>query len=498
MRGPRVRRTLGALVLAALAGLPYLATLSHPLLRDDRTLLDNDWLIREAGPAEAFAHHYWHGSRHDASDLYRPLTVLSLAWNARWRASAGSFRAVNVALHALCTVIAGWTLLRLFRRAGVERAGPAAWCGAALFAVHPLASEAVLFAVGRADVASLALGLLGFAVLLGDGGAGRVAIAAIAFFAALGFKESAACWPLVLAGWAFVERRDPVRRRRALAGLAAASGALAAFVAARAAAVGWGVATPPWVDNPLVLVDGPTRVANAGLLFARYLGKIAWPATLSVEYGFDQIAVVAPWPWGVVGACGVALAWTAAAVALRRMGPAGPWLWTFIPLTFAVTGNVGFCIGVMFAERLAYPAVLGACGIAGLALARLPVRTGIVAAIAAGLVLAAGARTAYRGRDLAGHRELVAATAAASPRAVKALSNDGRELLRSGRPREALDRFERALAIWPDYPGALALAADAWQALGDPVRAQDYRRRADEAWREFRADPHEGPDRRPR
>ena len=144
LQRPRVRLALGALTLLVLACLPYLGTLSHPLLRDDRTLLDNAWLLREADAGSVFAHHYWHGSRHEESDLYRPLTVLSLAWNARWKMSAASFRSVNLGLHALCGLVVGWTLLLLFRRAGVARAGPAAWIGAALFVVHPLASEVVL------------------------------------------------------------------------------------------------------------------------------------------------------------------------------------------------------------------------------------------------------------------------------------------------------------------------------------------------------------------
>jgi len=487
LQRPRVRLALGALSLVVLAWLPYLGTLSHPLLRDDRTLLDNPWLLREADAGSVFAHDYWYGSRHEQSDLYRPLTVLSLVWNARWKMSATSFRAVNVGLHALCGLIAGWTLLLLFRRAGVERAGLAAWCAAALFVVHPLASEPVLFAVGRADILALALSLWAFALSIGEGGAPRAVASALVFLAALFCKESAACWLLVAAGWVLVERGDPGRRRRALATLVAWSLALGAFLTIRAAAVGWAVNEPPWVDNPLALLDAPARVANALLIFPRYLGKLVWPGTLSVEYGYDQIPTTAPWPWGLAAAIAVLALWAAAAFGLRRLAEPGLWLWTFIPLTFAVTGNVAFPIGVIFAERLGYPALLGACGLAGLLLVRLSQRRAVVVLVVAGLLLLAGARTVRRGDDFRGHRALVEATAEASPRAVKALANYGRALLQAGRPREARSRLERALEIWPRYPRALSLMADTELALGDPARAEDYRRRAREAYREVRA-----------
>jgi len=69
---------LALAALALLAALPYLGALGSPLLHDDRTLLDNRWLTTEANPVSVFAHDYWFGTKHEQSDLYRPLTVLSL------------------------------------------------------------------------------------------------------------------------------------------------------------------------------------------------------------------------------------------------------------------------------------------------------------------------------------------------------------------------------------------------------------------------------------
>jgi len=269
----RVPVALAAAVLVLLAVLPYAGALGHPLLHDDRTLLDNAWL-RDADLAEIFANDFWHGTRHAGSDLYRPVTVATLAWSMRTARSPVAFRVLALVLHAWVVLLAWWVLdrtlrslggkgsrrnnfpgsgrrgARLARRddegvallprggatqpAGMHRrpetgsyffanpksagdgpTGPGrsggglaavvlspAWVGAALFAAHPLASEAVLFAVGRAELLAAGFGLLGFGLLIDSGGRDgmRVTGSAISFGLAFLSKESAAVWILILAG----------------------------------------------------------------------------------------------------------------------------------------------------------------------------------------------------------------------------------------------------------------------------------------------------------
>ena len=195
------------LSLALLAALPYMGSLGNPLIHDDRTILDNPWLRDEAGPASVFRHDLWFGTRHAGSDLYRPLTALSLALNLRFAPGRGAFHAVNVLLHAGTVLLAAASLRAILRtlaptppsvppggRGGLPFA---AWAGAAVFAVHPLASEAVLLAVGRAEVLAAGLGLAAFLLLVrserSDGWGGWPFAAAVALFLlALLSKESAA------------------------------------------------------------------------------------------------------------------------------------------------------------------------------------------------------------------------------------------------------------------------------------------------------------------
>ncbi len=460
------------LLLVALAVLPYVGARSSPLLYDDRTLLDNRWLAREADAGSVFAHDFWFGTRHAGSDLYRPLTVLSLAWNMRAAPSKEGIRAVNFTLHAVATLVAWWMLSTLVRRR--KPGGPASWApwiGAALFAVHPLASEAVLWAAGRAEILAAIFGMAAFALFVGledtKLSGGRLALSVGAFFVALLCKESAAAWLVIGSAWVALRPRRIVLARAGFYLVA-----FGAFLALRASVVGWGRGAPPFLDNPLVQASPFERGVNAALLFVRYVGKMLWPGTLSIDYGFDQISVVPVWPWAGPLALVIVTAIVVAVALLRNSGrETGAFLTAFVPCAFAVTGNLAFPIGTIFAERLAYLPLVGCCGLAGIALAAIPQaawRTALVAALVTGGTV----RTHVRGRDYRDLRTFSEATVVASPRSVKALVNAGRTRLRQGRVGEAIPLFERALSIAPDYERARQLLD---QARGGAPAGDDER-----------------------
>jgi hypothetical protein len=213
------------------------------------------------------------------------------------------------------------------------------------------------------------------------------------------------------------------------------------------------------------------------------------PLRLTTEYGFDETRGVPLLPWGAAAALGIATAWTAVLLALRRkVPPAAAFLWTFVPAAFAVTANVLFPIGTIFGERLAYLPLLGACGLLGIGLAAVPGpawRRGLAAAV---VVALASARTAGRTRDFRSLVSLHEATARASPRSAKALLNLGRTRLEvEHRPADAAEVLERAALLLPDDPRPLRLLSRAYDATNRPESAAETRLRAEAAESRSRA-----------
>jgi hypothetical protein len=486
------------LSLAVLAALPYALSLGNPLIHDDRTLLDNAWLRNEAGAASVLAHDFWFGTQHAGSDLYRPLTVLSLAWNLRWAPGRGEFHAVNLLLHAGSVLLVA-AALRAIRRVLVRPRGApfapsdppdlpfAAWAGAAIWAVHPLASEAVLLAVGRAEILAAGLGLASFLLFLraeerdGTGGWPLAASAGL-FLLALLAKESAAAWTFLLAAWWAARRAAGTPPRGStLARVAAFGVVLTLYLVLRAWAVGFAPHAPPAIDNPLAAADVATRVANAVLLLGRYALKMLLPFRLTTEYGFDETRIVPLLPWGAAAAAGLVAAWgTILTLLLRRTSAAAAFLWAWIPAAFAVTGNLLFPIGTIFGERLAYMPLAGACGLAGASIAAIPGAAWRRGAAIGSILVLASSRTAVRAGDF---RSLVAfheATASASPRSAKALLNLGRTRLEiEHRPAEAADILARAAELMPDNAQTLRLLSKAYDATNRPDQAAEFLRRAE-------------------
>ena len=420
-----------AAVLALLAVLPYSGALRYPLLRDDRTLLESSWLANDASATNVFRHHYWHGTRHDQSDLYRPLTVLSLTWNLRWASGRAGLRGVNFALHALAALAVWWSLARLFRGSG-EFAGrdvkawyppiPAAWAAAALFAAHPFASEAVLFVTGRAEILAAACGLTALGVLIGPmeraPDSVRLLVATALFALALGCKESAVSLiPILLAYW-LTQRLAGREVRRVPRAVVLWSAVTATFLLLRAGVVGFGVRRAAVGRQPA----GARGPCDAGGERGAHLGALhrhdgaAHPLERGIRIRSDPRRF-AP-SLGARGALAVVAVWTAVAVRLHRLSPTASFLWAFVPAGFAVTSNAAFPIGTIFAERLAYLPLAGLCGLGGYLSWRLPLRERTRWLILLVVVLLGTGRTWDRADDYHDQATFDAAAATASPRSV--------------------------------------------------------------------------------
>jgi hypothetical protein len=209
--------------------------------------------------------------------IFRPLRTLSYGLDhAGFRLNPVGYHLTSLALH-LVAVVAVWALAR---RWSGSPAG--ALAGAAVFALHPLPSEAVAWIGARADVLG-AVGALAFALLAlrpGGGWRARVAEAALLVLA-LGCKE--ACAGAVPAMALARGLRDPAPGawRRAARWAVGPTLVVGAYMLLRARILGH-TTRYGW------LVDDHLGWSLCTVLQARVwdVGRVLRPSDLTIDYDF--------------------------------------------------------------------------------------------------------------------------------------------------------------------------------------------------------------------
>jgi hypothetical protein len=182
-------------------------------LGDDFGNLYRAWLAEQSGELWQQAWMQFANGASSQGAFYRPVMFASILVN-EWLAGriyAGWF-GVNIAIHLANVVLIGMLVARLAHACG--RNGRVAGAVAALFfALCPLLAEGVFWISARADgfVTMLTLSAL-YAWSVSRTPAGQVLWLPLLLFAALGFKESAAVFPLQML---LVALAWPVRRSRA-------------------------------------------------------------------------------------------------------------------------------------------------------------------------------------------------------------------------------------------------------------------------------------------
>lgn len=207
---------------------------------------------------------------HPYGDLYVPLVYTTFALEILASgARAWLFHFNNALLHAASSAL----VFAIVRRYVPSLA--AAALGALVFALHPIQVEAVAWVTGRKDVLSGCLALLAvWQYQRWRGGAGRLAYAAalLSFVLSLLAKPAAVAVPFILAGMDLFGEKKSLRQSAL---------ALAPWLALAAL---WSVLTSRAqpVTRPVELWLRPF-VAGDAILF--YLRKILWPTGLAPVYG---------------------------------------------------------------------------------------------------------------------------------------------------------------------------------------------------------------------
>ena len=488
-----------AALVATLAVATYANTLFGELLYDDVPDIVRNGLVRDFEVARIFTEPSWATWVGIGYAGYRPVTTLTFALNHALHGLAPiGYHAVNVALHAAVSALLVMVLVR-----GGVRLGVAALAGA-LFATHPVHTEAVASVVGRADVLATLLALLCW-WLLGPGGSGTsparaLAAAALLVLAVLA-KESAVAIIAVIVMMDLLggRRRWPVHALLVVA----AAGALAWRSVVLHGSPG-GITT---FDNVLARVPYAGRIATTLAIALVYGEKLVWPLHLSADYSYRQIDVVS-WsdPVCLLGlAMLIALVlgtitWRSAAVRLALVLTTGP-LMVVLLISF-------LALGPPVAERLLYLPSAGFCLLVALAIHGLADRGRLARAgawaTAAGLVVAYAGLAMARNRvwqepsvffqtmvadaplSARSHRELgtflgergqvdpavreleASMTILPNPSTAYSLGN---VLAKAHRPDDAIAAYRRALQLKGDFVEAMTNLATTYGEKGDDQTA---------------------------
>src|SRR6185295_3657348 len=148
---PRSRRRVGqAAFLLALVLVTYSNSFSGGFEGDSGPIVTQDPRVQQASRANlglVFSQQYWYPTADSA--VYRPMVTLSWLFNYVLLGNqdrASGYHAVNLTFH-LANVLLAWLLaLEVWKKP------VAAFFTAAIFALHPINSEAVTNVAGRADL----------------------------------------------------------------------------------------------------------------------------------------------------------------------------------------------------------------------------------------------------------------------------------------------------------------------------------------------------------
>jgi tetratricopeptide (TPR) repeat protein len=450
------------LLVAVAACLPYLLLPSKPLVYDaPATVLRNEAV--QTGPLhDLFVVDFW-GFPADAdyaTRSYRPLVSLTYASQARSVGnSVAAFHATDVALHALAAVL----VALLVETLGVRRLWAAG--AGALFALHPVQSEAVSSVVGRADVMA---GVCLFAALIFHLRAGSRArpwlfegAAMISLAASFLCKEYAVSFPFILIGtdlarWLAAGRTSRLRWVFWIGSLALLGAYL--FLRFRLFGALGGVPMLAATDHPLFDAPLMTRLGTALRIVALSARLLVLPVGLNHHYRTGTIAIVDS-PLHRLALAGIVLLGALLIFGLwwasRRRGSIPLIAWLLVALPLLPTLNLVSLEGMLFAERFLYVPVAGLVLSIAWALDRwipTPARTRIALV---GLVVALvvfGAMTAVRVEDWASDERLARSSLAAYPDGSEVWRDLGLTVGLDGRHEEALEAFEQSLRIEPKAP----------------------------------------------
>ena len=399
--------------------------------------------------------------------LWHPLTWLSHMLDCQlYGLAPGGHHITSVLLHAANTVLVFAVLVRLTK---------ASWPSAivaALFGLHPLRVESVAWVAERKDVLSglfCLLTLWAYAEHATRPSPRRLGLVALLFAAGLMAKPMLVTLPLLLLLLDYwpLRRFNAARLQTLLAEKLPLLGmaALASWVALLV-----GRATLSSVDD----LSPASRLANAVVAYASYLGKTFWPSRLAVFYPMPVVTPVAD----ILGSALLLGGITTVAIVARHRFPYVliGWLW-FVAALLPVSGLIQAGNQAM-ADRFTYLPSIGLFVALVWGSADLLRRWRAPAFLRAGGTIVILALLATTARAQLGYWTDTSTLCAHALRVTElnwlAHNTLGHALVQQGNLDEGISHLRASLQIKPTYPDALNNLGDALLRQGKTGEAASY------------------------
>jgi len=270
----RLRRVLPYVLLMLLVFGAYASSLPGIFAYDDfSTVVRNPFLKSARGMRYLFSSQYY---KLFGEYSYRPLVTLTYFVDfAAWGLRPTGYHATNLAIHAVMVLL----VYALVKELSGKRV--AGFVGAALYAVHPVLTDAVNGISFREDLLAGVFYMGAFLLYVKGRKAGRnglVAVSVVLFVAALLSKEIAVALPIMLLAYELAFR--PGGRKSGACWVGVFFAMAICFGLLRLS-----VLHDPG-EEPAGYPGGSfgTNVLTVGWVFARYVGLVLFPRDLSVHH----------------------------------------------------------------------------------------------------------------------------------------------------------------------------------------------------------------------
>lgn len=428
-----------------------------------------------------------------SSALWLPVTrLVHLATWEIFEANAGGHHLVNLLIHAINALLA---FLVVERMTGATMRSAFV---AALFAWHPLRVESVAWVAELKDVLAVCFWLLTMACYLRFIKSGKMfdRLLMIGTYAVgLMCKPMLVTMPFALILidlWPLQRLRFPIRfagatNKGAAPGSLEAGGAFPEITWGRAIreklplflmAIALCVVTLFTATKSMATLPFTYRIANAFIAYARYLGKIIYPADLAVLYPHPG-----KWPtWQVALSILLVVLLSCAAVSMARKRPAvfSSWFW-FVGILIPVIGLIQAGPQSM-ADRFTYLPSLGLTMLAVWTVAgasrHLPFGKSGAVALGCGVAVAYLAATHHQLSFWKNSITVFEHAVAVTSNNDIAHYNLGEALSSSGRFQESIPHYEASIRINPKSDDSWNNLGVAYARLGQRDKAAEYYRKA--------------------